>query len=648
MKIPLIWLKDYIDIKKSPKEIADSFTSLGLMLDKPIKDDVLDLEHRMDRSDWLSIIGCARDLSAMEGLRLKFPELNKLPGKQPSKDQMVDIKVECPDLVKRFNTRIFRGIKVKPSPKWLSERLESYGIPSINNIVDITNFVMVELGQPMHAQDLSKMEKQEIVIRRAHKDEEITTLLGQNLKLNSNNFVLTQNGKATVLGGIVGTKLTAVDENTTDIVLDAGNYDQVNVRKSSREHKVQNETVLRYDKFLHPKLCEIATERATKLILELAGGEYYQNIDYYPSPLLPKKMKLRFSRIKQVSGMEIGKTRIEMTLISLEDKIINKSEEYFEVEVPYFRTDVEVEDDFVSDILRINNYKNIPFDLMNMAPPAEITPDIYKFEEKLRDIFVNLGLKEYINNPLELPDENNKQQIVLENSFSVDRSALRTCLKPALLKVAENYRKHKVTKTALFEIGKVFKKKGSSGRMGDFIEEREAGILIYDDNKDILGLSAKMKIIASGVFKYLGIENAEYKETNSANGVLAKIEVNGECIGELEYDSALFYTESLMKSARSKNNYIIKTSLENIRTEDISITIPVKQKIGEIYYTVKNFSENITDVEILEEFIDEKTGGDKKSVLLRIFYKGDIAEKKISIIQIIEAKYGAVIRSLPR
>jgi phenylalanyl-tRNA synthetase beta chain len=185
MKVPLIWLKDYIDTKKTPKEIAESFTALGLMLDKPIEKDVLDLEHRMDRSDWLSIIGCARDFAAMEGLKFKFPELNKTAGKQPKKSQIIDIKIECPDLVHRFNTRVFRGIKVKKSPKWLSERLEAYGIPSINNIVDITNFVMVELGQPMHAQDIAKMEKPEIVIRRAKDNEEITTLLGQQIKLNS-------------------------------------------------------------------------------------------------------------------------------------------------------------------------------------------------------------------------------------------------------------------------------------------------------------------------------------------------------------------------------------------------------------------------------------------------------------------------------
>ena len=159
MKIPIEWLKEYVDTKKTPNELAEEFTALGLMLDKPTDGAVLDLEHRMDRSDWLSIVGCARDLAAMEGLELKLPE-GEVP--EAAGNGEVEIVVEAPDLVRRFNTRVFRGVKVGPSPKWIVERLEAYGIPSINNIVDITNFIMVELGQPMHAQDLSKFSNQKI------------------------------------------------------------------------------------------------------------------------------------------------------------------------------------------------------------------------------------------------------------------------------------------------------------------------------------------------------------------------------------------------------------------------------------------------------------------------------------------------------
>jgi phenylalanyl-tRNA synthetase beta subunit len=640
MKVPLIWLKDYIDTKKTPKEIAESFTALGLMLDKPIEKDVLDLEHRMDRSDWLSIIGCARDFAAMEGLKFKFPELNKTAGKQPKKSQIIDIKIECPDLVHRFNTRVFRGIKVKKSPKWLSERLEAYGIPSINNIVDITNFVMVELGQPMHAQDIAKMEKPEIVIRRAKDNEEITTLLGQQIKLNSKNFVLTQNNKPTVIGGIVGTKSTSVDENTADIVLDAGNYDQVNIRKSSRELKIQNETVLRYDKFLHPKLTEIALERATKLILELAGGEYYQNIDYYPKSFPLKKLKLRFSRIKQISGMNIPESKIEMILDSLGYSVLNKNSEGMSLDVPYFRTDVEVEDDIVSDILRINNYKNIPSDVLNMAPPAEITPKIYVFEERLRDILVNLGLYEHITNPLVISDESKKDQVKLENSFSSERTALRTNIEETLLSVLVNYRKQKITEEGIFELGHTYTKNVGNDSYRNYGEQRECLVIYENENFSPLEKSRKIKKILSGILNALEIKNVSYIKNKNFVEMLS----DNTNIGYITYRSISLKTENLLKVSRFPNKSRVVTKMENLRAEDISLIIPIEQSVGEIYKYLITYQKDIKGVNVLEEFIDKKFGHSKKSILIRISYKEKLPEYKTKLIKDLEVKFRADLR----
>ena len=300
MKIPLIWLKDYLDIDKTPKEIAESFTALGLMLEKPFENDVLELEHRFDRSDWLSVIGCARDLSAIEKIELKLPKRFEGKGKEGGG---VAIKVECPHVVNRFNTKVFRNVKVGKSPEWLSKRLKLYGIPSINNIVDITNFVMVECGQPMHAQDLSKFGKEEIVIRMAKNGEEITTLDGTKAKLDPSVFILTQNDKPITIGGIIGGIETAVTESTTYIILDAGNYDQSLVRNTARKYKIHNETVLRYDKFLHPDGTQLALERAAYLISELAGGDYYENVDYYPKRLPLSTSKIRLDRIKKICGI---------------------------------------------------------------------------------------------------------------------------------------------------------------------------------------------------------------------------------------------------------------------------------------------------------------------------------------------------------
>lgn len=277
MILPLVWLKDYVNTSKSPKEIAKVFTEIGLMLDRPITGEVLDLEHRMDRADWLSITGCARDFAAFEELKFHFP---KLESEELEKAHEVYVKVES-DKVNRFRTRIIKNVKVGDSPEFIKERLTAYGLPVINNIVDITNYVMVEMGQPLHAQDLDKFEKKEIILRDTKEGEYIQTLDSSNIKLPESTLVLSENENPICIGGIVGGLRTGVTENTTTIVLDAGNYSQSAIRKTSREVNIRNETVSRSEKFLAPELVDLAIVRATDLILEIAGGEAYENNDFH-------------------------------------------------------------------------------------------------------------------------------------------------------------------------------------------------------------------------------------------------------------------------------------------------------------------------------------------------------------------------------
>ncbi len=617
MKIPVEWLKEYVDINKTSKEIAESFTLLGLLLDKPVfeytsgtyKTDILDLEHRMDRSDWLSVLGCARDVAAFEGLKLKHPQLYAQKGKTPKPEQIVKIDVLCPDKVNRFNTRVFRNIKVKPSPDWLKNRLEAYGIPSINNIVDITNYVMVEMGQPLHAQDLAKMEKPEIIIRNAKSGEKIVTLLGETIELTPEAFVLTQNDKPTVIGGIVGGRGTGVDEKTTDIVLDAGNYNQNVIRKVSRKLKIQNETVLRCDKFLHPALTEIAIQRAAGLILELAGGDYYENVDWYLKEVPNKTFTLRYSRLAQVSGMQIDSKRVEAILGFLEYKILNKTDtenkKSIKLEVPYFRTDIEVEDDIVADILRINNYENIPLNQIQAAPPKEITPAIYKFEEKLRDICVNAGLHEHITDPLVPKDTEAKDQIVLENALSSEKSALRTTIYETLYPVVETYIKHQIKEIGLFEVGKTYHMP---------IEEvRTLEVIYQNDNLSAKENSDKVKKICAAILRENGIKWGHFSK-----------------FGKLTPNSISIKTEEMFKYVGKPGR--VSTTFDQNYTEDLSIILDITQKFGEAFNFINAFDPAIINTAIIEEYaIDKK----QKSLLLRVTFtsaeKGrELKEKLVS------------------
>jgi phenylalanyl-tRNA synthetase beta chain len=564
MKIPLTWLKDYVESSKSPKEIAADFTQLGLMLDKPLDETgVLDLEQRLNRSDLLSIIGCARYLAVFENIPLVEPKGHTKPGKEIDPQSKITVTVDTP-AVHRFQTRIFKGIKVAPSPAWLKDRLSAYGIESKNNIVDITNYVMCEYGQPMHAQDIAKLKGKDITIRPAKTGEKLTTLLGTEVKLTEDAFVLTSGGEITVIGGIVGGKKTGVTESTINIILDSGNYDSRIIRKASRKLKIMNESVSHNDKFLDPRLIDIALNRASQLILELAGGEYYANGDYYPTPVVPQTLSLRLSRLSALSGMDIKMSEAKKILKALEFIVIEETSETLTVEVPYFRTDMEVEDDLISDILRMMDYNNIPVMPLNTPVPTDITPPIYRFEDNLRDLLVGQGYHEHITNSLTSADPDNKEQVVLVNALTSDLNALRTSLTDGLAKVSKTYVKHKQNQTGLFEIGKVFAKSATN-----YLEGRLLTVLSADNRASSTSLST---LLAS-----LGL--SKYRITGKL-----EVSIEGKIIGTVKPTSYTIVTDRLMSLIKKYAGIV--SEFDHVTSLDLSLLSPADIKYSNILDTL--------------------------------------------------------------
>lgn len=651
MRVPVEWLNEYVKTDKTPNELSASFTLLGLLHDKPVKpgdtNPVLELEHRMDRSDWLSVIGCARDLAAFEQIPFNYPPVHAEKGKEPTPGSKVRIAVECEDLVNRFNTRVFRNVTVKDSPDWLKRRLESYGIPSINNVVDITNYVMVEYGQPMHAQDIDKMEKPEIVIRRARAGEKITTLLGETLELDTDAFVLTQSDKPTVIGGIVGGAATGVGHNTKNIVLDAGNYNQTNVRRTSRRLKIQNETVQRYDKFLHPYLTQVAIERAAHLILEHAGGEYYENEDWYPEEWGIKEMSLRLSRVNQMSGMEFGLEKVREILSALEYTILelNENDDSIKVQVPYFRTDVEVEDDLVADVLRIHGYEKIPQKPIEGTAPKQITPEIVRFEEALRDELVKLGLHEHITDPLVGYRESATDQVILTNALSSEKNALRTSIYETLKPVVQTYKKHRKEEIGLFEVGKTYSLSGKGTELENYDESRETVVVYENTGGTVEQNNRHLRRILSGLLQNLGIESVLYE----SSGTGANLYQGELMLGTLDMRYITLFNEALMDAQRG--TVYIEHQIPNIVFEDLSLVIDSNQPFGPVYNTMRGISKDIKDIRVLEEFTDvEKLGESKKAILVRLEFDGNrldpntIVDIKTSILKNLKNEFGISTR----
>ncbi len=609
MKVPLNWLKDYLDLaNQSPQKIAEDFTSLGLMLDKPIENNVLDLEHRMDRSDWLSILGCARDLAAYQQKQLKLPQLDSTPCQPSTPETLVKIKVETP-AVRRFNTLVFKNIQVKASPQWLKDRLEAYGIPSINNIVDITNFVMVEYGQPMHAQDLAKFDRREIVIRQARAGETITTLLGETIKLTPEAFVLTQNDQPIVIGGIVGGKHTGVTSTTTEIILDAGNYDQKVVRRVSRQLHIQNETVSRYDKFLHPRLTEVALARAKQLILDLAGGECYQNIDYYPHPAKPQLQTLRYHRLQQMSGLTLKPKLIKSILQSLGYRLVKEASTQLTLEIPYYRTDIQVEDDLVADVLRIYGYHQIPLSSLTNQPPQEITSPFYKFRQQLQQILVNLGLHQHITESL-VPKSDRPQEVHLANSLTQDKSALRQTIFETLKTVYQTYQKQGYSAINLFEIGLTFRQLNPKPTsIDDFQETYTLGVISSDQHQ--------LRAYLARILQELGIDY--YLQPNSKTNTQIDILHQDQLLGWLT-SQAFELNLHLLFQLHQPTNPII-SSIQNFPKEDLSLILPEKLHFGPILHQLQLQLTSPVNFQVKEEYQDKQLQqAHQKSILLQVTY----------------------------
>jgi phenylalanyl-tRNA synthetase beta chain len=410
---------------------------------------------------------------------------------------------------------------------------------------------MVELGQPMHAQDLAKLKKREVTLRQAKPGESVKTILGTTVNLDKDIFVLSSGGVPTVIGGIVGGSDTSVTNETTEIILDAGNYDQSVIRKNSRKLKIINETVSRYDKFLHPDLCETALDRATYLLETIVGATVYLNVDYYPNPQKPNNITLRFARLQSLSGMDIPIKEVKRILTALEYKITKESSSYLTLTIPYFRTDVEVEDDVVADILRINDYSYIPTSPLTTPVPNDITPKILIFEEHLKDLLVAQGAHEHTTASL-VKESGVDGEILLSNALSIDQNALRHSAIPMLKEVQLNYAKHQLTQTVLFEIGKSFEL-----IKGKYQEKRE----LYIVGKEVSQTLATL-------MKQLGIKYLVNKEGLILVGIMT--------VGLLEFDALTLSTELLLINRReyvgiiSEFNHRVKRDLSLITPTNIS------------------------------------------------------------------------------
>lgn len=480
MIYPLSWLSEYIPLPKDTNELAQKLTMAGHMLDKLVekdKDVILDLELRGNRPDLLGIYGLAREISALYNTRLSPLKTLSLAKLKLTTDL---VTVKDPDLVERFFA-LTLSVKVKTSPDWLKKRLNYFGVPSINNVVDITNYVMLETGEPMHAFDLNHLTGKRLIIRRAKNGERMTTLLGTPVKLTSEDLVLADLKGPQGLT-MIGGQNSGTSFNTTEILLEAAVYKYANVRHTGRRLGIRTEAGTRHEKILDPNNVEIALERAVHLLAELADAKQIGvKTDYYPEKVTSTKITLAEGKIKQLSGLDIPSSESEKILVNLGCLVEKNKTGNLIVSVPTFRTDIKDPADLVEEIIRIYGYEKIPVALLDINPLSPKKFTNVSFKEKLRDLLVNLGLNETITSSI----RDNDQLPTFENGGSYPPiikiinppdpkiASLRPSIIPGLVGVAKKAESFKQQNQAFFEIGKVF----FADKKGGYHEQERLGII---------------------------------------------------------------------------------------------------------------------------------------------------------------------------
>ncbi|HQI41775.1 MAG: phenylalanine--tRNA ligase subunit beta [Ignavibacteriales bacterium UTCHB2] len=446
-----------------------------------LNDVILDIAITPNRPDALSYIGVARDLAALFDRDLKMPELvYSDKGEDVNKEATVIIEdeVNCP----RYIAKIVKDVKVKESPKWLKDRLEKIGLRPRNNIVDITNFVLYETGQPLHAFDLDKLSDKKIIIKSTKEETTFTTLDSKERKLPKNTLMICDGKREVAIAGVMGGENSEITESTKNILIESAYFNPSSVRRTSKVLGLSTDASYRFERGADPNITKFAAERCAKLVEQLADGKIVNGlIDVYPKVITPKEIKLRFSRTNKILGYEILPDKIKKILSRLGLAIKVLDDDNLLVSVPTFRPDIEREIDLIEEIARINGYDNIPT-VSRINITLEQKHDETEIDEKIRQLATGLGFFEMINNPLQ-SEEDVKffgNPIRISNPLSADMEYLRTTLiSGALLTVSRNLRQG-VKEIKLFEIGNVFNKKTESEikSFDDFTENQNLIFLI--------------------------------------------------------------------------------------------------------------------------------------------------------------------------
>ena len=543
----------------SEEELGLGSDSSGIMIlpeDAPIgmplkeylgvNDVVFELEITPNRPDCLSHIGIARELGAYYNKKVNYPstEINSETGEKT--EDNIKVEIENSDLSKRYVARIIRNVTVKESPAWLKERVESIGIRSINNIVDASNFVMMEMNQPNHTFDFDKISGGKILVRSAREDEKLITLDEEERDLATDDIVISDAEKVVALGGVMGGQNSQITENTKNILLEVAHFNPINIRRTSRRLALISDSSYRFERRVDRSNAINVINRLANLIQEVAGGEILAGaVDIYPEPYARRVTTLSFEKLHRFVGKVIPKEEVIRILTKLEVEVKDNGGDSLTLTAPTYRDDLENEQDYFEEVIRMYGFDNIE----NILPRLDINPkatmDTTKLYDKVKVIASQAGLKEVINYsfvPRDAMDKIKFTKVPRENLIDLPRpitedfATLRPTLIYSLLKNAKDNMNKNVSNIRFFEVSRTFEK----GEELASEETKLAFILAGENDKTLWNAKPvpydfyDLKGIVQEIFTKLGFKNYQIKRSAATElhpGRSADVFVGRELIG---------------------------------------------------------------------------------------------------------------------
>ena len=656
----ILIMEEGLELGKDAKEI------LGL------NDSVIEFEITNNRPDCLSMIGIARESAATLGTSIRYPEVSV---KENNEDvnAYVKIKIENTELCPRYTARVVKNVVIADSPAWMQERLLKAGIRPINNIVDITNYVMHELGQPMHAFDLEKLEGRQIIVRNAYENEAIKTLDEVERNLDPTMLMIGDAGKGIAIAGVMGSSSSEIDSNTKILVFESANFENVNVRVTSKKLGLRTEASAKFEKGIDMELTLTAINRACHLVQLIGAGEVVGGvIDSYPSPKAPRTVQLRTDRTRSFIGADISDETMTEYLVSLGFKVSGNG--VLDVVVPTFRNDVDREADLMEEIARLYGYERIPSTLMSTTFTQGGKSPTQKLIDRAKDNMVAQGLFEVytysfvspnVYDRINLKAENPiRNAIKLINPLGEDQSIMRTTILPNLLEVISRNYNRKIEDGQFFELSKIYiADKLPLEGLADERETLTVGMYGKMDFYDLKG-------VIENLLSELNVEKYRILPSNHDSfhpGRIAELLINNKRVGWLgevhpdvldNYDipvrvyMAELNFDEIVKSCSDAITYKPLPKYPSV-ARDIAIVVSDEITAGQIEEIIRNKGGKLVEeIKLFDVYKGSQIEEGYKSMAYSIVYRSeektlneeDISKVHNKILSSLENQVGAALR----